>query len=45
MEVISSTGIPAEKDALFESHNLRLENVVIRAEGVGHQGMQQHRSH
>ncbi len=44
MEVISSTEFGGERP-LFESHNLRLENVVIRAGGVGHQGMQQHRSH
>ena len=41
MKVISNAEFGGERP-LFESHDLRLENVIIRR--ISHQGMQQHRS-
>ena len=41
MKIISNTAFGGERP-LFESHDLRMENVVIWR--ISHQGMQQHRS-
>lgn len=41
MEVIRNSEFGGERP-LFESHNLRLENVIIRCRRIGHQGVQQH---